>query len=128
MRLTVSMTNITVPQALTLKAMFEYWNTLSKMGGSQHVSFFVDGDGDFHPQCAVMVDGVLPELTAALRERALVEGLGDTRCYDPDGIAWALEEDEMVGICDGCGTEEEDAHHQPSCKRPGFTKVRKGKG
>jgi len=25
MRLTVSMTNITVPQALTLKAMFEYW-------------------------------------------------------------------------------------------------------
>ncbi len=30
----------------------------------------------------------------------------------------------LVGICDGCGTEENNPHHQPSCRRPGFTKMK----
>lgn len=91
MKLTVVM-NVTVAQALTLKAMFEYWNTLAKLGGSNYVSFYVDGDGDFHPQCAVTVDGALPELTRELKDKAIAHDLGGDRRYDSDGIAWALEE------------------------------------
>lgn len=38
-KLTVEM-EVTVPQALTLQAMFGRWNTLSNLGSSQFISFF----------------------------------------------------------------------------------------
>ena len=47
---TVSM-KVTIPQMLALKAMFEYWNILANIGASRFVGFYVDGDGDFHPNC-----------------------------------------------------------------------------
>lgn len=84
--LTVTM-NVTVPQALTLQAMFEYWNTLASMGSSRMVTFYADGDGDFRPECKVSTDVPLPELTDELRNMAAKDANGD-HFYDYDNIGW----------------------------------------
>ena len=54
-KMTVSM-DVTVPQALTLQAMFKTWNVFASRGHSDVVGFYVDGDGDFHPNCEVAYD------------------------------------------------------------------------
>jgi hypothetical protein len=90
--LTVTM-NVTIPQALTLKAMFEYWNYLSNVGSSRDVAFFVDGDGNFHPKCEVTTDVELPELTTELKKKAIKFERNGDRAYDFDGVAWAIEGD-----------------------------------
>lgn len=89
--LTVSM-KITVPQALALKAMFEYWNQLSNLGSSREVAFYVDGDGNFHPQCEVTTDVELPELTDELKKIIVRRDVNGSRLYDYDGVDWYLTE------------------------------------
>jgi hypothetical protein len=80
----------TIAQALALKAMFKYWNSLSSMGSSRKVGFYVDGDGNFHPECIVTTDVELPELTDDMAKAAIVEDRGGNRIYDFDSIAWML--------------------------------------
>ena len=89
-KMTIDM-EVTVPQALALQAMFEYWNVLASQGSSRHVSFFVDGDGNFKPKCKIGYSDQIPELTDELRNLAIVDGIqtGD-RKYDFDLIAWNL--------------------------------------
>jgi hypothetical protein len=89
----------TVPQALTLQAFFDQWNSLGNVGSSRFVAFYVDGDGDFHPECAVTVDRQLPELTDELREAGRHEGsdvdvADDDIFYDFDAVAWKLHSEE----------------------------------
>ncbi len=91
----------TVPQALALQAMFKYWNRLSGVGGSRRVAFYVDGDGNFHPdaQFVNLSTQSLPRLTDELYEAAIVAGKenGDY-VFDFDPVAWLLrgkEEDRL---------------------------------
>lgn len=84
---------VTEPQALTLQAMFEEWNYLSNIGASRHVSFFVDGDGNFHPKCKINYDQNITKLTEEMKEIAkfrtnLYFDIG----YDFDKIAWYMRD------------------------------------
>ncbi|KKM68679.1 hypothetical protein LCGC14_1458410 [marine sediment metagenome] len=92
-KLTVEM-DVTIPQALALKAMFKYWNQLSSMGSSREVAFYVDGDGNFHPKCKVTTEPDIPELTEEMREKAIVADDRGDRVYDYDPIAWILHFEE----------------------------------
>jgi len=82
---------VTVPQALALQAMFDYWNELSGMGASRFVGFYCDGDGNFHPHAHCMFNEELPELTDELRAAAVQKDDEGDRMYDFDGIAWKLD-------------------------------------
>lgn len=88
--MTVSM-EVTEPQALTLAIMFERWNKLAGMGGSRWVSFFVDGDGDFHPKCQ-WSSGWDLVLDDAIREAAEPSEHKSLRVcsFDYDGVGWLL--------------------------------------
>lgn len=88
-KLTIKL-DVTVPQALAIKAMFEKWNELSDLKSSRYVEFFVDGGGEFNTHCQVTCDGDLPELTLPIRELALVKSADGTFSYDSDPIYWAL--------------------------------------
>lgn len=91
--------DVTPAQALTLKAMFEYWQQLACQGSSRTVAFFVDGDGNFYPRITFQANTRLPELTDEIREAAWVNlkdvdlSEGD-RFYDFDSVAWKLHEEE----------------------------------
>lgn len=91
-KLTVEM-DVTVPQALALKAMFMYWNQLASMGGTREVAFYVDGDGNFKPNCKVTTDQEIPELTDEMRTKAIIHDTSGDRVYDYDPIAWMLHEE-----------------------------------
>lgn len=82
----------TPAQALTLKAMFEYWNQLASQGASRNVAFFCDGDGNFRPKCHVSFAATLPELTEQIRQKAVVSDNDGHRVYDFDPVAWLLHE------------------------------------
>jgi hypothetical protein len=92
-KMTVNM-EVTIPQALALQAMFAYWNLLANVGSSRYVSFFVDGDGNFHPKCDVTYDKPIPFLTDELRDLAVVKDNGGDRTYDFDPIAWEINHDD----------------------------------
>lgn len=79
---------VTKSQALALKDMFEYWNELSNAGSSRNVSFFIDGDGNFHPNCKIEIEGDVPELDDKLRQLAVSEDIHGDRMYDFDNISW----------------------------------------
>lgn len=82
---------VTESQALTLQAMFDYWNWLGSAGASRHVSFYVDGDGNFQPKCEYSFSEKLPELTKEMRKMAVIEDDRGHRKYDFDPIAWYLD-------------------------------------
>ncbi len=91
-KFTVEM-DVTVPQALALKAMFEYWNYLSNIGSSRHISFYVDGNGNFHPNCKVSTDKEIPELTEKLRWLAMDTEISGNNGFDFDCVAGELKRD-----------------------------------
>ena len=93
MKMKVEM-DVTIPQALALQAMFEYWNQLSAMGGSRFAGFYVDGDGNFHPKCDITYDTPIPELTDEMREAAVVNDDNGNKKFDFDPIAWMLHDDD----------------------------------
>lgn len=83
--LQVEIGNLTEPQAMAIQEMFGMWMQLSGIGSSRNVSFFADGDGNFHPK--ISVDGRAPT-------RCEIGGhwdkSEDTYSIDFDEIAWAL--------------------------------------
>ena len=83
---------VTPAQGLALQAMLEYWNALSSMGSSREIGFFVDGDGNFHPQATVNFENPMLELTDELRQKAACrrDSDGAPECFDFDAISWAL--------------------------------------
>ena len=90
-KMTVEM-SVTVPQGLALQAMFEHWNRLSRMGSSRMVPFYVDGDGDFKPNCTIHLEGDVPELTPELTLLANCADPNEDPQFDYDAIAWKLRE------------------------------------
>lgn len=55
-----------IEQAVTLQEFFGYWNYLCSIGKSQFVAFYVDGDGNFKPNCKYNCSKKLPKLNAQL--------------------------------------------------------------
>ena len=90
--MTVSM-RVTEAQALALQAMFEDWNYLSGIGSSRMVSFYADGDGNFHPKCSVTTSVPVRVLDDELRKLAVVQDENGARQYDFDPIAWRISDD-----------------------------------
>ena len=89
--------NVTIPQALALQAMFDHWNSLSSMGSSRQVSFYVDGDGNFHTHAQCRFSEEIPELDNHLRDLAELSGKpsidhtgSPMAAFDFDAIAWTL--------------------------------------
>ncbi len=89
LKLTVTM-EVSPAQAYALKEMFKWWTFCGKAGMSRKVAFFVDGDGDFHPNCEVTTDPVLPELPKEQSAKALAEDNNGNALYDYDAIGWSL--------------------------------------
>ncbi len=98
-KMTVTM-DVTIPQALALQAMFEYWNGLGNAGATREVAFYTDGDGNFHPNAQFEFSEEIPMLNDTLRELALVDkdDSGTDRygspmaLFDFDSIAWKIGE------------------------------------
>lgn len=94
--------DVTVPQALALQAMFEHWNSLSSMGSSREVSFYVDGDGNFHTHAKCKFSEEIPELDNHLRDLAELSDENSGKdiagspiaTFDFDRIAWHLRHDD----------------------------------
>jgi len=55
--LTVEFEHLSEPQAITLMAMFQRWESNGSIGASRWVEFFVDGDGPFHPSINFETEG-----------------------------------------------------------------------
>ncbi len=85
---------VTIPQALALQAMFNHWTKLGSQGSSRHVTFFVDGDGNFQPKCSFAFTNLkgqeMSELTEKLEKLAVIEDTDGDRVYDFDLIAFEL--------------------------------------
>lgn len=92
-KLTVTM-EVSAPQAYALQEMFKWWNFCSSAGMSRRVAFFVDGDGDFHPNCEVKTEPALPELPKEQSRMAVAEDNHGHSLYDYDSIGWSLHDDE----------------------------------
>lgn len=90
-KMTIEM-DVTQAQGLALQAMFKYWNYLAAIGSSRRVGFYVDGDGNFHPNCTIKFDEEMPELTKRLEKAAVTNESNGDRQYDFDPIAWLLNE------------------------------------
>jgi hypothetical protein len=95
MKMTIEM-DVNREQAITLREMFKYWNRLAGIGSSRYVAFFVDGDGNFHPDIKMEFSEELPKLEEKYLESAIKKNPhgykvyeGD-RFYDFDPIGWAL--------------------------------------
>lgn len=88
-RFTVHM-DVTQSQGIALQAMFEYWNHLASAGGSRKVAFYVDGDGNFKPNCDIVFENKSSLQTDEASKLAIVEDVGGNRVYDFDPIGWKL--------------------------------------
>ncbi len=88
-KMTVEM-DVTISQGLALQAMFEMWNYLSSIGASKRISFFCDGDGNFHPKCKIIFDKQIPKLTEEIESLAVVKNTSQEIVYDYDPIAWKI--------------------------------------
>ena len=112
-RMTVTF-DVTEAQAIALRAFFEMWNHLSSAGGSRYVAFFVDGDGNFHPNCQIVMPlGVRRFLdTPEMRALAITDAHEEMK-FDFDPVAWEIEEHEeearrrVEESASGAQTEEE---------------------
>lgn len=90
--------DVTIPQGLALKAMFDHWNRLANIGGSREVAFYADGDGNFRPEAECKFSEDVPELDDELRELARIgdDDSGTDRhgspmaLFDFDAIAWKI--------------------------------------
>ena len=87
---------VTRPQAIALRAMFDYWDWLGAVGSSRRVAFFVDGDGDFHPKCRISGG---PEITKEHARLAIAEDEGGHRLYDYDPVAWDMTKKDSNNDC-----------------------------
>ena len=85
---------VSEPQALSLQAMFEFWNKLGNQGSSRYVAFMVDGDGDFQPRCKMSYEGNVRPLTQEMRDKAIMENGKADYVFDYDPIGWILRKED----------------------------------
>ena len=84
---------LTKAQALAMQAFFERWNELSVRGCSRFVAFYVDGDGNFKPNCKISCPDLDINLTDDIRRFSHMKGevvIDGENAFDFDGIAWKL--------------------------------------
>jgi hypothetical protein len=85
--LTVTFDHLDEPQAIALIAMLETWEMHGKFGSSRWVSFFVDGDGPFHPEIDIDVDDDVMQ-SDELKNVAEI----DTNKFDFDSVTgWFID-------------------------------------
>jgi len=85
--------SVTKAQAIALREMFDYWTYLGHIGASRMVGFFVDGDGDFQPECQFVSDPPLDNISDKVRQAAIKnERDGNYRNYDFDGVSCLLDD------------------------------------
>lgn len=86
---------LTKAQALAMQAFFERWNYLSIMGSSRFVAFYVDGDGNFKPNCKITCPELDIKLTDDIRRVSHMKDgeliINGENAFDFDGIAWKLD-------------------------------------
>lgn len=98
-KFTVSM-DVNISQAIALKAFFDEWTKLGKQGSSRYVGFYVDGDGDFKPNCEVNFENMEQYSDNKFQEMALIydgrksdytaPSTTSIELFDFDNIAWYL--------------------------------------
>ena len=91
--LNVKFANLTIPQAIALKKMFEDMERLGHVGSSRWVAFMADGDGNFHPKVVAEASwgGMkqkLPDVEYKTPNERAIYALP----YDFDGIAWRMRD------------------------------------
>lgn len=83
--LTVTFERLTEPQAIALSRMFEQWGKHGRFGASRWVSFYVDGDGAFHPSIDVTAfDSLVTD--GAIQDAAEIEA----NKFDADAVTGAF--------------------------------------
>lgn len=86
--LTVTFDHLNEPQAVALISMLETWEMHGKFGSSRWVSFFVDGDGPFHPEIEIDVDDDDVIQSDELKDVAEI----DTNKFDFDSVTgWFID-------------------------------------
>lgn len=90
----IKIKNLTIAQSIALEDMLATWQQLGGLGASRWTSFFVDGDGNFHPK--VLYNGHKPNKTDLLDEGDVWKG-NDYR-IDFDSISWKLHDREDAVI------------------------------
>ena len=94
MKLNIEIDNLTEAQAEAFESMLQQYVSLSSIGSSRWVTFFVDGDGNFHPK--ITVNGHSPVLSKHLD---LKEIWVDNECrIDFDTIATRTGRDLQSGF------------------------------
>lgn len=95
-QMTVTM-EVKESQAVALQEFFKCWNSLASMGSSRMVSFYVDGDGDFKPNCQISFSKEpevlsLPEeqLKFILNGARISKDGEEPIAYDYDSVAWRM--------------------------------------
>jgi len=87
--LTVTFQHLSKSEIIALQQFFGRWEWYGKAGASREVSFYVDGDGPFHPSIGFEVDGVdVDDVPDEVREVAEYE----PNSYDFDAVHAALRE------------------------------------
>ena len=62
-KMIVEIDNLTIAQAVGLKTLFREFESFGKMGHSDWISFFADGDGDFRPKVECFTSSVIPNIS-----------------------------------------------------------------
>jgi len=92
--LEIRIDNLTKAQAIAIEDMLGIWMALSSAGSSRWVSFYADGDGNFHPK--ILVNGRKPQTTMLgdprTRWKRFNEIHDEGYFIDFDAIAGALRE------------------------------------
>jgi hypothetical protein len=87
--MSITIDNLTEAQRLAIVDMLAMWQVLESVGSSRDVTFYVDGDGNFHPD--IRVDGVPPKACGSAEE-VQARWRGDQYRIDYDEIAWKLHD------------------------------------
>lgn len=90
-KMTIEM-NVTIPQALALREMFNYWSYLGNIGLSKFVAFYVDGDGDFQPCCKITTSKQIPDSNDEIKLTSIISDNGQMKKYDFDGLKHYCED------------------------------------
>lgn len=86
LKIEITIDNLTKPQLLALHQFFKNWIPLCKAGASRKVSYYVDGDGNLHPDISFKLPPTITKDEVELAEECYSEDLD----IDFDKIAWRL--------------------------------------
>lgn len=80
-KMTVTM-NVTEHQALALQAMFESWNNNSLWENDKVIGFYINGSGDFYPECKCEFERELTPLSDEELKAIRMQGQSTNHHFD----------------------------------------------